>query len=220
MNPNVTLINTDCAKALQVVEPESVDSVVTDPPYEIGFNGSKWDKTGIAYDVAMWGQVHRVAKPGSYLLAFGGTRTFHRMTCAIEDAGFEIQDCCAWIYGNGFPKHESKLKPAWEPIVLARKHAPHATPLNIDASRINGRWPPNVMLDELAGETLDADAPNAHPSRFFYIAKATPDETFTTGCAAVLEHRGFLGIEREKPFFRIGETRVRHWKEVALSGGN
>lgn len=173
---DVTLINTDCAKALRVLDGQSFDGIVTDPPYEIGFNANAWDRTGIAYDVDMWGEVHRVTKPGSYLLAFGGTRTFHRMTSAIEDAGFEIQDCLAWLYGNGFPKHRSKLKPAWEPIVLARKKAPRATLLNIDECQDDGRWPANVLLDELAAECLDADAPNVKPSRFFYIAKATPDE--------------------------------------------
>lgn len=279
MKRDVTLINTDCAKALRVLDAASVDAVVTDPPYEIGFNGSKWDSTGIAYDRDMWAELLRVVKPGAYLLAFGGTRTYHRMTSAIEDAGFEIQDCLAWMYGNGFPKHRSKLKPAWEPIVLARRKAPRATLLNIDECQDNGRWPANVLLDELAGEILDADAPNVKPSRFFYVAKATPEEkdagladsglrrknrgllgglktpaksrfnhhptvkpialmqrlvrlitpeggrvadpfggTFTTGCAAMLEGFDFLGIEREKPFFKIGETRVRHWKEIAERG--
>src|SRR5205085_8410795 len=98
--------------------------------YEIGFNNEKWDRRGIAYDVEMWGELNRVTKPGSYVLAFGGTRTL----------------------------------------------APHATLLNIDDCRDNGRWPANVILDELAGEILDADAPNVKPSRFFYIAKATPGE--------------------------------------------
>ena len=82
----------------------SIDAVVTDPPYELGFMGKKWDSTGIAYSVEMWSEVLRVLKPGGHLLAFGGTRTYHRMTCAIEDAGFEIRDCIQWIYGSGFPK--------------------------------------------------------------------------------------------------------------------
>jgi DNA modification methylase len=180
LNRDVTLINTDCAKALRVLDAESVDAIVTDPPYEIGFNGNAWDRTGIAYDVAMWSETLRIVKPGSYLLAFGGTRTFHRMTSAIEDAGFEIQDCLAWLYGSGFPKHRSKLKPAWEPIVLARKHAPKATPLNVDGCLDNGRWPANVILDEVAAAMLDqaadADGKNIRPSRFFYIAKPTTDE--------------------------------------------
>jgi len=81
-----------------------VDSVVTDPPYELGFMGKKWDSTGIAYDVTVWEECLRVLKPGGHVLAFGGSRTWHRMAVAIEDAGFEIRDSIAWMYGSGFPK--------------------------------------------------------------------------------------------------------------------
>lgn len=81
-----------------------VDSIVTDPPYELGFMGKKWDSSGIAYDVELWKECYRVLKPGGYLLAFGGTRTQHRMVCAIEDAGFEIRDMISWVFGQGFPK--------------------------------------------------------------------------------------------------------------------
>jgi len=82
----------------------SVDACVCDPPYELGFMGRKWDSSGIAYNVDLWRQVLRVLKPGGHLIAFGGTRTYHRMSCAIEDAGFEIRDCLGWLYGSGFPK--------------------------------------------------------------------------------------------------------------------
>jgi DNA modification methylase len=91
-------------EVLKTLEDNSVDSIVTDPPYELGFMGKKWDSTGIAYNVELWKECLRVLKPGGHLLAFGGTRTYHRMTCAIEDAGFEIRDCIQWIYGSGFPK--------------------------------------------------------------------------------------------------------------------
>jgi site-specific DNA-methyltransferase (adenine-specific) len=82
----------------------SVDSIVTDPPYELGFMGKKWDSSGIAYSVELWKECLRVLKPGGHLLSFGGTRTHHRMVVAIEDAGFEIRDSIAWMYGSGFPK--------------------------------------------------------------------------------------------------------------------
>jgi DNA modification methylase len=94
----------DNRQVLKTMPDNSVDSIVCDPPYELGFMGKRWDSTGIAYDVTLWTECLRVLKPGGHLIAFGGTRTYHRMTCAIEDAGFEIRDCIQWIYGSGFPK--------------------------------------------------------------------------------------------------------------------
>ncbi|QWY81073.1 DNA methylase [Mycobacterium phage Burton] len=101
---NVDLRLGDCRDILTELEDNSVDSIVTDPPYELGFMGKKWDGSGIAFDVEMWEQCLRVLKPGGHLLAFGGSRTWHRLTVAIEDAGFEIRDSIAWLYGSGFPK--------------------------------------------------------------------------------------------------------------------
>ncbi|QGJ95551.1 DNA methylase [Mycobacterium phage Rimmer] len=94
----------DCRDILAELEDASVDSIITDPPYELGFMGKKWDGSGIAFDVEMWEQCLRVLKPGGHLLAFGGSRTWHRLAVAIEDAGFEIRDSIAWLYGSGFPK--------------------------------------------------------------------------------------------------------------------
>lgn len=82
----------DCLEGMKQLDDNSVDSIVTDPPYELGFMGKAWDSTGIAYNVELWKEALRVLKPGGHLLAFGGTRTYHRMACAIEDAGFEIRD--------------------------------------------------------------------------------------------------------------------------------
>jgi DNA modification methylase len=89
---------------LPTLPDNSIDAIVTDPPYELGFMGKSWDSTGIAYNVALWKECLRVLKPGGHLLAFSGSRTYHRMTCAIEDAGFEIRDQMMWVYGSGFPK--------------------------------------------------------------------------------------------------------------------
>ena len=89
---------------LPTLEDNSVDSIVTDPPYELGFMGKKWDSSGIAYNVELWKECLRVLKPGGHLLSFGGTRTWHRVAVAIEDAGFEVRDSIAWMYGSGFPK--------------------------------------------------------------------------------------------------------------------
>lgn len=89
---------------LPTLEDNSVDSIVTDPPYELGFMGKKWDSTGIAYNPDLWRECLRVLKPGGHLLSFGGSRTWHRIAVAIEDAGFEVRDSIAWLYGSGFPK--------------------------------------------------------------------------------------------------------------------
>jgi DNA modification methylase len=94
----------DSKQILKTISENSIDSIVTDPPYEYGFMNKKWDKTGIAYDVELWQECLRVLKPGGYLLAFGSSRTHHRLMVAIEDAGFEIRDTICWAFGSGFPK--------------------------------------------------------------------------------------------------------------------
>lgn len=122
-----TLHHGDSREVMRGMGEASVDSIVTDPPYELGFMGKGWDSTGVANDPALWREALRVLKPGGHLLAFSGTRTYHRMVCAIEDAGFAVRDQLAWVYGSGFPKSHNgewggtALKPAWEPIVMARK---------------------------------------------------------------------------------------------------
>jgi site-specific DNA-methyltransferase (adenine-specific) len=166
----------DCRAHLAAMETASVDAAVTDPPYELAFMGKKWDASGIAYDVDLWRAMLRVLKPGGHLVAFGGTRTSHRMVCAIEDAGFEVRDSLVWMYGSGFPKSldmwdalspfylgrsappewselanrydgwGTALKPAHEPICLARKPltgtvaanvTEHGTgALNVDGCRV------------------------------------------------------------------------------------
>lgn len=186
----VTVYHGDCRRVLPHLGAASVDAIVCDPPYELGFMGKHWDSTGVAYDVAVWSQCLRILKPGGYLLAFGGARTYHRMACAVEDAGFEMRDPIAWIFGQGFPKAKTNLKPAFEPIAFARKPSKlGVAPLNIDACRVvrrpgdrtdyglangaaagigyhgldgrtpydgsDGRWPPNVALDESQAAELD-----------------------------------------------------------------
>ena len=126
------IINGDSLKVLDTLEENSIDACITDPPYGLttitkrfgkensapckegkdgsfarlskGFMGKEWDGSGIEYNVDFWSKVYKVLKPGAFLLAFGGTRTFHRIACAIEDAGFEIRDTIMWLYGSGFPK--------------------------------------------------------------------------------------------------------------------
>jgi DNA modification methylase len=125
----IELLLGDCLERLRDLPDCSVDACVTDPPYGLSFMGKAWD-----YDVPqvdVWREVLRVLKPGGHLLAFAGTRTQHRMAVQIEDAGFEIRDMIAWVYGSGFPKSRNldgdwqgwgtALKPALEPITVARK---------------------------------------------------------------------------------------------------
>lgn len=138
----------DCLEVLRSMEDNSVDSIVTDPPYGLRFMGRKWDYDVPSVDI--WVECLRVLKPGGHLLAFAGTRTQHRMCVNIEDAGFEIRDMIAWVYGSGFPKGKSCLKPALEPITMARKRAKKVQPLNIDECRVGnstGRWPANLIHD-------------------------------------------------------------------------
>jgi len=135
------LILGDSVDKLKKLEDNSVDSIVTDPPYGLSFMGKKWD-----YDVPsqeIFEECLRVLKPGGYLLSFAGSRTYHRMAVRVEDAGFEIRDQIMWIYGSGFPKSlnigkkvdeyegwGTALKPAHEPIVMARKPLSEKTVVN------------------------------------------------------------------------------------------
>ena len=229
----------DCREVLRSLPDNSVDSVVTDPPYELGFMGKNWDSSGIAYDVTVWAECLRVLKPGGHIVAFGGSRTFHRLAVAVEDAGFEIRDTIAWISSKTFPKSlnvekamdkagmdgsvakgwGTGLKQVVEPVVLARKPLDGTVAentlawgvggLNIDGSRIasseitgrpqyeskgwkntsgmtgstnedwkKGRWPANVILDEVSAGLLDEQsgvlkpATSRTPAKPEAIAKA------------------------------------------------
>jgi len=235
-------IDLRCGDALALMRemPErSVDAVVTDPPYGLKFMGKEWDH-GIP-GVAFWTEALRVAKPGAHLLAFGGTRTFHRLACAIEDAGWEIRDCLMWLYGSGFPKShdvgkafdreagvlapESRgfcvagrtdanlpnpvvrgyvppapatasarqwsgwgtaLKPAWEPIIMARKPligtvaanvALHGTgAINVDGCRVAWAGPEDAAAAAVGYSESHARGPIA-PSHS--IGKESRDGTNT-----------------------------------------
>ena len=105
-----TLHQGDNRDVLKDIPDNSIDSIVTDPPYELGFMGKSWDASGIAFNVEVWQECLRVLKPGGHLLAFSGSRTYHRMAVAIEDAGFEIRDQIMWVYGSGFPKSHNISK--------------------------------------------------------------------------------------------------------------
>lgn len=207
------LYHGDCLDVLRRFPDCSIDAVVTDGPYELGYMARAWDKTDIVFKAELWREVLRVVKPGAHLLSFGGTRTYHRMACAVEDAGFDIRDSLHWFYFSGFPKSQdaarewdmhvctllgrhcdknypkkrreddhlcpeapgrepfvgkrTALRPAHEPVVLARKPLDGTTienllahgtgTLNIDDVRLDcGRWPLNIILDEHAAAELDS----------------------------------------------------------------
>lgn len=171
------IFNGDMLRVLPLLAPESIDSAVTDPPYHLvemskrfgkhkaiaaqhgkdgafkrasrGFMGKEWDGGDIAFRPETWRAVGRAMKPGAYLVAFSSSRTYHHLATAIEDAGFVIKDQIMWLYGTGFPKSKGVLKPAHEPIVLARWGGKGVGSLRVEDCRVEAgnRHPANVMHD-------------------------------------------------------------------------
>ena len=238
-NGRVQLLAGDCLARLDELDENSIDAVLTDPPYHLasivkrfatgvpvkgetmlsrayqrmskGFMGHEWDGGQIAFEPATWAKVLRVLKPGGYMIAFAAAKNAHHMISAIEQGGFEIRDQLLWLYGNGFPKSKSMdeageewqgwgsaLKPAYEPMCLARKPLSESSlaknllrwgvgAINIDSCRISaqaaglGRWPANVLHDgsELLESCFIASAQRdlqESPLRFFYSTKAKTQE--------------------------------------------
>lgn len=324
----VTLLGGDCLEVLATLDPESIDAVVTDPPYAIGqLVGERWDDAGMVRVARAGGDrlsageafeawcrelgkgCLRVLKPGGHMLAFSSPRTVHRLACGIEDAGFEIRDELMWLYGTGIPKshrlpggRSTTLKPAYEPIVLARRPLEGTTKdtlatfgtgaLNTDACKVAARHPANVLLShepdcreskcapDCAAALVDAEAnqrrrgtgPRVAPSRIFYCPKVNRRErdagcehlpekdiglfprsdagkpkplarnthptvkplelmrwlvrlgcppggvvldptcgSGSTGAAALLEERRFVGIELDPFYMEIAAARIAHW---------
>jgi site-specific DNA-methyltransferase (adenine-specific) len=328
------VVEGDCLDRLAELEDASVDAVVCDPPYGIGFQGERWDGPAIREAAARHGRLApahayqawcrgwaahclRILRPGGHLVAFGSPRTAHRLACGLEDAGLELRDTLMWLYGTGMPKSRrlpggraTTLKPAYEPIMLARRppEGPvernlerHGTgALNTDACQVAGRHPANLVLshshacrpdrcqpccpvalvDSAADRARAPSRSRRQVSRLFYCPKASRRErdagcdhlprrsldlfprarrgghgpaaarnphptvkplalmrwlvrlvtlpgglvldpfcgSGTTGAAAVLERRRFLGIELDTGYARIARARIAHHASASDPG--
>lgn len=151
----------DCLDVMKVYPDNHFTNILTDPPYGLSFMNKAWDNS--VPDKRYWVEALRICKPGAIMLCFGGTRTYHRLACAIEDAGWEIRDCLMWIYGSGFPKshnhfgfdgYGTALKPAYEPIILAMKPLDGTFAQNAEKWGVAG-----INIDDCRIGTDDTRAP-------------------------------------------------------------
>lgn len=238
----------DCIEVMRGMADGSVDSIVTDPPYHLttgkkggtgpasvnlespygrarigtGFMGMKWDGGDIAFSVELWTEVWRVLKPGGHLLAFSGTRTQHRMVCAIEDAGFEVRDQIGWAYGSGFPKSRNisadmtegaddwegwgtALKPAWEPICVARK--PLAKGMTVAANVLaHGTGAINIDVCRVGDEVVETHSRGSSEAH----AKRPGEKTVSESGRSIPQNRAEY----------IGNARVGRWPANLIHDGS
>jgi DNA modification methylase len=185
------LIKGDCLEKLASIQCACVDAIITDPPYGLSFMGKKWDYEVPSVDI--WKECLRVLKPGGHLLSFSSAKTYHRMACNVEDAGFEIRDQIMWVYGSGFPKSTNQLKPSHEPIVMARKGGKKQE-LRIDECRIGNEKRFNLA----AGNHKNGNAYNMSKT-------GMPENVEGRECIgrwpANLIHDGNINIESFNRFF-------------------
>jgi DNA modification methylase len=238
----------DCREEMTALADNSVDAVVTDPPYDLtagkkggtgpatvnpnspagrsmigtgnggGFMGKDWDATGVAFDVKTWAECLRVLKPGGHLLAFGGTRTYHRMAVAIEDAGFEIRDSIHWIYGSGFPKSLDISKAIDKAAGAEREIV--GSKLDLPGYRLNGH-----DGGEAFGHGLSSSTPQTRLASSQITAPATDDARTWAGWGTALKPAHEPIVMARKPLIgtvaanvlahgtgglNIGECRVEY----------
>jgi len=222
MKPTIDLENAkvffgNCLDVLPTLADNSVDAIVTDAPYELGFMGKSWDNSGIAYNVDVWRECLRVLKPGGHILAFGGSRTWHRLAVAIEDSGFEMRDSIAWLYGSGFPKSHNVAKASKRDRNEGLEELPEVR--HADRNATDG-----VGGDNPRNRTNQAKQ-NFHPTvkptalMQYLIRLVTPNNgvvldpfagSGSTGKAAILEGFSFIGIELTEEYLPIIEGRLQH----------
>jgi site-specific DNA-methyltransferase (adenine-specific) len=167
MNPqsikSFRVYNEDCLRTMGRLEPNSIDTIITDPPYGLKFMGKDWDH-GIP-GVPFWEAALRVAKPGAMLMAFGGTRTYHRLACAIEDAGWDLRDCVMWVYGSGFPKSHNISK-AIDKAAGAEREVVGPNPYNkLRGETTEGVWKKGVETG--FGGSSDLTAPATEDAKLW-----------------------------------------------------
>ena len=213
--PIATIQLGDCRHIIAELPDSSIDSIVTDPPYELGFMGKAWDGSGIAYDIELWRQCLRVLKPGGHLLAFGGTRTYHRMAVAIEDAGFEIRDSIHWLYGSGFPKSLDVSKAIDKAAGAERERVPYTGGIASGSGNYGGGG--TVHVGTKVGPTPATDAARQwegwgtalKPAHEPILVARKP--LSGTVAATVLEHgTGALNIDA---------CRIAHGGDIANADG-
>lgn len=260
----VVLHQADCRDVLRGLADNSIDSVVTDPPYALvsiqkrfansprsetaenpanpygrtgrGFMGQKWDNGETAFSEEFWAEVLRVLKPGGHVVAFSGTRTYHRMAVAIEDAGFEIRDQLGWVYGSGFPKSHNQhgdwegwgtaLKPAWEPICLARKALAGTVAanlaewgvgaINVDGCRIN---PGEVVT---GGGGLKGGAASRHEGwrRHAHLSNEATSSHDNGRWPANIVHDGSEEVLAAFPYTKSGSRKAGEYGLMGYHGAD
>lgn len=141
-----TLHTGDCLEVLKTIPENSIDTCITDPPYELSFMGNKWDGSGISFQKETWEEVFRVLKPGATIMVFGGTRTFHRIAVAIEDAGFILRDVFMWLHGQGFPKSYNVAK-----AISAFEKVGTSQPQALRKARMGDEYKPTGQVDYRKG---------------------------------------------------------------------
>ena len=188
----------DCRDVLRTLPENSIDAVITDPPYGLSFMGKGWDHGVPGED--FWREVYRVMKPGAHLIAYGGTRTIHRLTVGIEDAGFEIRDSLYWLYGSGFPKSHNVSKAIDAHLGLERPVIGTATSWNKPESS--------------AGDTARM---NASPGVYAVTGPASPEAAEWEGWGSALKPAVEPAVLARKPLSGTIAQNVLQWRTGGLN---